>query len=89
MLELVDLYVKYYHENKDKFFCLHSGVAISILSSLYNKFIIDSGIEPFESIRTEKMEEYKMVAQSHSKDGYDEEKIMKSAYALELITSSY
>jgi|LakMenEpi03Aug12_release.lakeMendotaPanAssembly.Ray.scaffolds.fasta_scaffold1589493_2 hypothetical protein len=89
MEELIDLYVKYYYENKDKFFCLHSGVAVSILSSLYHRFLNDSGIQPLDSIPANKLEEYDIVAEQHIKDGRNKENIVKSAYALELITSTF
>ena len=89
MIELIDLYIKIYHENKDKFFSLHSGVAVTLLSELYTKFLNDSNITPIDAIRPEKYKEYEIVAQTHIKEGRKEIDIIKSAYALELITSTY
>lgn len=89
MVELIDLYVKYYYENKDKFFCLHSGVAVSTLSSLYHRFLNDSGIEPIDRIPTIKFDEYQSIAEMHHKEGRNKEDLIKSAYALELITSTF
>ena len=85
MVELIDLYVKYYNTNADKFFCLHSGVAIQVLKSYYHKFLGDSGITPIEQLNPEKLVWLESISDAHMKEGRSKIEIMQSAYALHLI----
>ena len=87
MVELIDLYVKYYNTNTDKFFCLHSGVAISVLSSCYNRFLSDSDITPLDELSNDTLSHFDSIADAHMKEGRSKIEIMQSAYALHLIAS--
>ena len=87
MVELIDLYVKYYKTNSDKFFCLHSGVAIEVLKSFYNKFLFDSGITPIEELKPDAYKWLESIADAHPHESKTKLDIIKSAYALELIVT--
>lgn len=87
MIELIDLYIKYYRTHTDKFFCLHSGVAIEVLKSCYHKFLGDSGITPIEELKPDALEWLESIANEHPHASKTNEDIIKSAYALELIAS--
>jgi hypothetical protein len=81
MIELLRLYVDYYYKNE--FFILFSGVAVQILSSLYEKFVRNGEISPIESVENK---EYFNAGDLYCNEKYDKLRVAKAAYALKLIS---
>jgi hypothetical protein len=82
MIELIRLYVEYYHKNE--FFILFSGVAVQILSSLYEKFVREGEIPPIDA--AENKDIYFDAGELYSNEKYDKLRVAKAAYALKLIS---
>jgi hypothetical protein len=87
-INLLRYYAEYFLNNQDGFKILFSGVAINLLSNLYQKFLRDNEIVPVEDLPSERLEKYKSVALKYPHYKYDSDKITQSAYVLELITST-
>ena len=85
---LIIYYAEYFLNNKDGFLLLGSGVAVQLLSRLYNRFISDGSAEPLDKISNEKLDKYKELGIRFQTEKYGMDKIMQSAYVLELITSN-
>ena len=81
-IELIRLYVEYYHKNG--FFVLCSGVAIHILSGLYEKFIMQGEIPPIDAAQNK--DRYFDAGELYSTEKYDKLQVAKAAYALKLIS---
>lgn len=75
-------------EEKTVSFVLKTNVGISVLNSLYLKFMID-GITPMEKIPQEKKEKYWSNACKFYEEIGDRLKASKANYVLELITSTF
>lgn len=81
MIELIRLFVEYYHKNE--FFILFSGVAIQILSNLYEKFVREGEIPPIDAVENKV---YFDAGDLYSNEKYDKLRVAKAAYALKLIS---
>lgn len=81
-IELIRLYVEYYHKNG--FFILCSGVAIYILSALYEEFIRKGEIPPIDAAKNK--DRYFDAGELYSNEKYDKLRVAKAAYALKLIS---
>ena len=82
MLELVKMYVEYYHKSEFEVLC--SGVAITILSGLYNRFVRDGEIPPIEEDKDK--EKYFSAGERYQTEKYDKLRVAKAAYALKKIS---
>jgi hypothetical protein len=85
---LIIYYAEYFLNNKNGFLLLGSGVAIQMLSRLYNTFISDGSAEPLDKLANEKLDKYKQLGIQYHTEKYGVDKVMQSAYVLELITSN-
>jgi hypothetical protein len=81
-IDLIKLYVEYYHKNE--FFILCSGVAIRILSSLYERFLRDGEIPPIDEAKNK--DRYFNAGELYKTEKYDKLRVAKAAYALKLIS---
>jgi hypothetical protein len=81
-IDLIKLYVEYYHKNE--FFVLCSGVAIRILSILYEKFLRQGEIVPIEEINDK--DRYFNAGELYKTEKYDKLRVAKAAYCLKLIS---
>ena len=87
-ITLLQFYAEYFLKNEDGFKLLISGVAISLLSSLYDKFLRGNEIIPIEKLSKERVDKYNSIALKYPHHKYSLEKVSQSAYVLELITST-
>jgi len=87
--KLIAFYVNHYYTHKDPFLILCSCVAVKVLSTMYDRFLDDSDIVPLEQIGESKLQTYKALSDRFGSEFSTDESIMKSAYALELITSTF
>jgi hypothetical protein len=81
-LELLKLYVEYYYKSEFKVLC--SGVAIYILSGLYERFVKEGDIEPIE--KDEDNQRYFDAGDLYKTEKYDKLRVAKAAYALKKIS---
>jgi fatty-acid desaturase len=92
---LLAFYVEYYWKNG--FYILVSGVAVKVLSSYYNVFIINGlgegiGVKKLEDLPSEYFDKFSAIGEEYhkyhidSKYSYTKERISKAAYALHIIT---
>ena len=82
MIDLIRLYVEYYHKNR--FFVLCSGVAIYILSGLYERFVVTGEIKPIEQEENNKI--YFDAGELYQTEKYNKLRVAKAAYALKKIS---
>ncbi len=75
-------------ENKTLDLVFKTKVALSVLNSLYVKFLTD-GVVSMEKIPQEKKEKYWATACKYFEEMGDRLKAAKAAYVLELITSTF
>ena len=85
---LLSYYAEFFLTKEDGFKLLISGVAINMLSNLYNKFLSGNEIIPIEQLPQSRIDKYNEVALKYTHDKYSPEKVTQSAYVLELITST-
>ncbi len=84
------MYVDYYNkhgEDKTYDFCLKTGVALSVLCSLYERFVKE-GIADMANLPQEKKEKFWIVACKYYPEMPERLKASKAAYVLSLITSN-
>ncbi len=90
--KLIPIYTNYFYDDAksedERFGVLASSVCIHILSNLYPRFMKDSEIQSIDDISDDKKEKYLRIAKTYYTTKSDIEKAIKSAYVLELITSS-
>lgn len=83
-------YVDYYNkhgEEKTYDFVLKTHVALSVLTSLYDKFILD-GVADMATLPKELKEKFWAVACKHFEELPDRLKASKACYVLSLITAN-
>lgn len=84
------VYVDYYNkhgEEKTHQFVFGSQVALSVLNSLYERFVKE-GIEELEKLDKAKKEKYWNIGCKYYSTLGDRKKACKAVYVLELITSN-
>ena len=82
MIDLMRLYVEYYHKSEFKILC--SGVAIKILSGLYERFVREGEIGSIDAAKDK--QRYFDAAELYNTEKYDKLRVAKAAYALKLIS---
>ena len=87
-LPLIQFYADYFLNQKDGFALLHNGVALKTLSSLYTRFLSEGDIVSIDQLPEPKKAKYEHLGLKYERDNYPKEKVMQSAYVLELITST-
>jgi hypothetical protein len=88
MLPLIQFYIDIYEKNENKFMFLCNSVSVKILSGMCNRFIADGDVIDLFDLPKEKIQEYIELGEKYSKENVDKLDVMKSAYAIELITSN-
>jgi len=94
-LSLVQFYIEYYYSNPtNRYYFLVSGVGVKVLSSYYNLFTREGevGVKKLEELSSEYFDKFSAIGEEFHKYHIDSEKypytkerIMKAAYALDLI----
>jgi len=84
LLPLITFYVECYNTKKDKFFVLHSGVAIRILSNYYNVFVKE-GLPSLEDLSDENYKKFTLIGEKYLNENYSKEQVSKAAYVLQSI----
>jgi len=82
MIGLIKMYVECYHKSKFEILC--SGVAVRLLSNLYERFIRDGDILPIEEEKDN--EKYFNAGEKYKTEKYDKLRVAKAAYALKKIS---
>jgi len=82
MIELIKMYVSYYYKSEFEILC--SGVAILILSNLYERFVKNGEISPLEDEKDN--EKYFIAGERFKTEKYDKLRVAKAAYALKKIS---
>ena len=88
MLPLIQFYIDIYENNENKFMFLCNSVSVKILAGMCNRFISDGDAVDLFDLPKEKIQEYIELGEKYSKENVDKLDVMKSAYAIELITSN-
>ena len=87
-LPLIQFYAQHFQNEKDGFNLLSNGVAIKTLSNLYNTFVSDGDAVSIDQLPQQKIDKYNEIGLKYEREKYPKQKIMQSAYVLELITST-
>lgn len=86
MIELYRLYVDSHNENP--YSALSSSVAISLLTSLYKRFLKDKEIKAIEELSQEKKDKYLEIGKKFETEKYKKFRIARAAYTLDLISAN-
>ena len=90
---LIPVYTSYYYDEAkvgdEKYGVIKSSVCCWLLNILYLNFTIDNETDPIENLPLEKKEKYWRLAMLHHDTPDARIKAARSAYVLELITSTY
>jgi len=84
VIDLYRLYVECHHKNP--YSALSSGVAVTLLSSLYKRFVREGEIKPIEELTEEEKKKYLEIGEKYENDKNKKYRIARAAYTLTLIS---
>lgn len=88
---LVPVYTDFFYkrEGDERFLLINGSVCCWLLNTLYLRFIRNNETEPLENLPIDKKEMYWRLAKLYHSTELERIKAARSAYVLELITSTY
>lgn len=76
-------------DNEDRFCCIGGTACCWVMSGIYNQLLIQNELVPIEKIQEDKKQKYWDLAKRHNRKKKEWFSAAKSAYVLELITSTF